>query len=337
MKKLRNLLMATVVGSMTLSLFACGDGEGKATARAKEEFYGVGGVTAVKLLSEEFSAGALSGLSSVQRLAATSEDLSDVKAQAENFHGYLSMLDGFVDEGAIATTVSVNTDEGYDYENKLVITGRDILGSAVSHVMYYSETLLPAEADDDDDDADEIENEYRLTGVLVMDGVAYPMAGARSEEQERGESEAEIYIRAYLNDTDRTTFVEVRQESEVEGNEVEEEYVYSVYRSGRLVEQTAVEFEVENERWGQETEYEVEFLSGEGRGRYAVKRETVAEKVVWKVSYLLNGQRGYFTVAESVNAQGEKVYEYTFADGSTLTFGASASEQAPVNPTAVAA
>ncbi len=318
--KAKKLFGIALAGATLLSMSGCGQTNGASALKDAKDIYGMGAVTAVKLLGSEFSGEALARLSTVQALSASAsqgEDLTEVKANAEKFHQYLNMLDGFFGEEVVSTTISTNSDTGYsEYANKLTITGKDMKGANVVHLMYYNETLRQEEQEED-----EVEREFTLEGVLVMNEVNYPMLGSRSEEQEANESEAEIEIRAYLNAEDKGTYVQMKQETSVEAGEVEKEYVYSVYQNNALIEETAVEFEIERRENREKAEYEVEFLTGTARGEYSVKRVTNGTEVGLKVEYLVSGKRGTFTVKELVGAGGEVSYQYTFADGSTLTFG----------------
>ncbi len=332
--KMKKMAVAMVLaGVMSLGFYGCNNDGGSAgkALQDKNDVYGMGAVTAVKLLDSEFSGAALARLSSVRRLsaspaAASADELAVVKAQAEEFNKYVYMLDGFFGSDVVSTTVVENTDEGYAYDYKLTITGRSVTGEAVSNLMYYTESMVREEIEDDED-GQEVERSYKLEGVLVMDGVEYPMRGERSEESEADESEAEIKIRAYLNAEDQGTYVQVEQETSAELDESEQEYVYSVYKSGRLVEKTAIEFETEREKNVEKAEYEVEFLSGNGRGRYEIKRILKGNDKYLKVEYALDGQRGSFTVKEVVGENGV-AYEYTFSDGSKLVLnGAPAAEE----------
>ncbi len=322
--KIKNL-MATmaIAGVAAIGLSACGNSGG--ALKDKNDVYGMSAVTAVKLLGSEVSSGAIAQLSSVGALRTASADTS-VKQQAEEFHKYVQMMDGFLGEDIVSTTVVENTDVGYEgFAYKLTITGKNLLGDDVSNLMYYSETLAKEEFDDDD--KDEVERTYRLEGVLVMDGVDYPMVGERNEEAERNESESEILIRAYLNAEDKGTYVQVEQEISEELGESEREYVYSVYQGGKLIEKTEIEFETERGKFADKAEYEVEFLSGNGRGRYEVNRISKGGEAYLKVNYLLDGQRGSFTVKEE-NGK----YVYTFSDGSSLTLGGESQAPAPEPP-----
>ncbi len=328
------------ISAMSFALYGCNDdGSGSKALQNKNDVYGMSAVTAVKLLDSEFSGEALSRLSSVRRLrsgavATAADGLASVKAQAEEFNKYVYMLDGFFGDEVVSTTVVENVDEGYAYDYKLTIKGRNVAGEVVTNLMYYSEKMAREEIEDDDD-GQEIERSYTLEGVLVMDGVDYPMRGERNEESEADESEAEITIRAYLNAEDEGTYVQVEQETSEELGESEKEYVYSVYQGGRLIEKTAIEFETERSKNAEKAEYEVEFLSGNGRGRYEIKQIKKGSDRYLKVDYALDNQRGSFTVKEVVGENGV-AYEYTFSDGSKLTLSgepvteeATPSESAP--------
>ncbi len=338
---MKRVTILMVLAAMVFGATACGKDSSKNNdvVGASQDLYGMGAVTAVKLLGSEFSGEALSRLSAVKVMrtsdgsssaegstGATSDSEEVVKSQAEEIHQYMRMLDGFFGDDVVKTEVSANVDVAYAYDYKLTITGKDVYGEDVVHIMYYTEKLLREEIEVDDDDwfeeaEEEIERSYALEGVLVMDGVNYPMRGERSEEVENDESEAEIKIRAYLNENDFNTFVQVEQELSQERNETEREYVYSVYQSGKLVEKTSVEFETERKNDKEKAEYEVEFLSGNGRGRYEVKRKIDQKGVFLHVNYSIDGKKGNFVIREEKGANGEVNYVYSFSDGAEKIFG----------------
>lgn len=337
MKKSLLLTGMAMTAAATIALAACGEtGKSGGASLETEDVYGMGAVTTVRLLGSEFSAQAIQGLSSVKALGATfaaEEGAQDGEtaggetadgetaggaatedpaiSQAEKFNQYFNMLDTMLGEEIVHTQVSENKDEGYAaYTHKMTITGKDIEGNDVTHLMYYTETLVSEEKEEDEE-----EREYRLTGVMVLDGVEYAMEGGREEEREAGETEDEIYIRAYLNEQDKGTYVQVEQETSVEEGETEKEYVYSIYENGKLIEETAVEFETEREGGKEEAEYELEFRQGESRGKYKVERESYGENAKMKVSYAIDGTYGEFHIRRTTDENGNAVYEYTFENG----------------------
>lgn len=72
---------------------------------------------------------------------------------------------------------------------------------------------------------------------MCTDNAEYSVEGNYETENESDESESELYFKAFTNDT-RTSYIEVEQqyESEDSGQEIEREYVYSVYEAGKLTE-----------------------------------------------------------------------------------------------------
>ncbi len=296
-----------------------------------EEVYGMGAVSSVRLLGSSTSASAIKSFSAVNAatkthtcgvaFASDNADTSEneVKEQAERFNEYFTALDSFLGDDVVSTVTEKNNDDRYPYDTKMTINGKDFNGETVTYTMYYTETLIKADIDGEDHD-DETESEYRLVGVMVIDGADYYLEGERSEESEEGESETELKIRAYADKEDKTSYVQMEQEYSVEDGETETEYVYSVYADGKLLEQTAVEFETENKDGKSETEYELEFRSGTSKGKYTVEREVVNNKAEIKVKYVIDGKSGYFRIREITGANGDKQYEYSYSDGSKQVF-----------------
>ncbi len=279
---------------------------------SSNDVYGMGAVSTVKLLGSNLSASAVKSLSAVSEIQS---DGLDVKSQAEKFNEYFTALDSFLGEDIVTTTTVQNTDANYPFDYKMTISGKELDGETVVYTMYYSETLSNGKVDFDDDDDDEEEKTYTLEGVMVVDGADYFLEGARSVEQEKGESESELQIRAYADKTDRKNYIQMEQEYSEEAHETENEYVYSVYSNGKLVEQTAVEFETERKNNKTETEYELEFRKGGAKGRYKVEREVKNNVTVMKVKYNLGGESGEFRISENGG-----IYEYKFSDGTKLSF-----------------
>ncbi len=318
-------LCLTMVAAMALA--ACGNPDkGKTNALSSpNDVYGIGAVSGVRLLKSNMPASAVKSFSAVNavantrtcevKLAPSAADASEseVKGQSEKFNEYFTALDSFLGDDVVSTSTVANTDSNYDYETKMTITGKDFNGKTVTYTMYYTETLLQ-------DDFDEDEQEYKLVGIMTIDGANYYLEGERSEESEKDESETELKIRAYADKEDKTSYIQMEQEYSIENGETETEYVYSIYAGGELLEQTAVEFETENKDGKVETEYELEFRKGASKGKYIVKREVVENKAEIKVKYAIDGKSGEFRIREITDANGDKQYEYTFSDGSKQIF-----------------
>ena len=331
MKKKLLLVVLCLTIAMSMALAACGNFKGNTNALSSpSDVYGMGAVSSVRLLGSNMSASAVKTLSAVRTAAQTrssnvmltssSSDNSEqeVKEQAERFNEYFTALDSFLGEDVVSTVTEKNTDAQYPYELKMTINGKDISGKTIPYIMYYTEFLVDAQEDEDEDE--ETEKEYRLVGVMVIDGEDYYLEGERSEESEQDESETELKIRAYADKEDKTSYIQMEQEHSVEEGETETEYVYSIYTNGELLEQTAVEFETEKKNNKVETEYELEFRSGTSKGKYVVEREVKDNKTEIKVKYNIDGKSGVFHIREITDENGNKQYEYSYSDGSKQIF-----------------
>ena len=295
-----------------------------------EDVYGMGAVSSVRLLGSNMPLAAIKSFSAVNSISYTTSNYAaidksedDAKRQAKRFNEYFTALDSFLGDDIISTTTEVNTDDNYEYETKMTIKGKDFDGETVTYTMYYTETLVKADSADDEDADDvdeETENKYHLVGVMVIDGTDYYLEGERSEETKKDESETELKIRAYADKTDKSSYIQMEQEYSVEDGETETEYVYSIYTNGKLIEQTAVEFETENKNNELETEYELEFRSGTSKGKYVVEREVKDNKVSIKVKYNIDGKTGVFHIREITDENWNKQYDYTFSDNEIILF-----------------
>lgn len=314
-------ICATMAASACLALTACGDGASNTSALSANDAYGIGAVSTARLLGSSTPSAAVRTFSALNAATAapTAEGSaeSEVISQAEKFNEYFTALDSFLGDDLVTTVTAKNTDEKYAFDTVMTITGRDIAGAKKEYVMYYTETLVKSETDEEDGES---ENEYRLNGVMVIDGTDYVVAGERSDENEADESESELKIRAYADASDQSTYIEMSQEHSVENKEVETEYVYSVYVDGALVERTSVDFETENKTVKTETEYELEFINGTGKGKYKLEREVKNGSTKIKVKYAINGKSGVFHISETVDEGGQKHYKYSYSDGSVKLF-----------------
>lgn len=349
-KILALFVTAALAGTALATLAACGGngggtgdlggnggvgGEGTSVEAGARNAYGIGAVTTAKLLAGGI-AGTNAMLSAASQEGAAGGAGQGAQEAAGEFDEYFRMLDCFLDEDAFRTTVSENTDESIAFDYKMTVEGELLDGTAVSHTMYYSEESVGTVSDDDDDhdddghdDDDRDENEhteaYRLTGVMVLDGVSYDMRGYRSVETEAEHNETEQSEELWIRATDpqnARNYVQMDLETETEEEdgsaEQEREYVYSVYADGKLTERTNVDFETENEDGTAETEYTLGILRDGVRSYYEVERaERESGSVTIGVRYRLgSGESGRFVVTQT--ADGE--YVYRTDDGTRIDF-----------------
>lgn len=285
------------------------------------EKYGIGAVSAAKLLSAELPVAARGDgfyrASTLNSAISYSDGNDDIRNYIDAFDRYLSALDGFIGEGAVSAATQVNTDGNYPYRVKMTVKGLDFDGNQTEYIMYYTETVITdstivSQSDGDgktpaERKKDEREVEYSLKGVMLLDDKEYMLEGRRKTENDGDESEEELFIRAYADPNDKTTYVQMEQESETESDEHECEYVYSVVVNGETVETTAIEFEVEDEKDKTKSELQLEFKQGKAKGKYSLKRVELGDETQTKVKYKLDGEEGEFRI---VTANGK--HEYLF-------------------------
>lgn len=340
-----------------------------------ESVYAMGAVTTAGFFASGTSAAPLSGRirtasastlsASVKTVSATedetqtteepdqtaTEDQAAAKEEASDFNQYLGAIETFLNEEQLTTTVEQNTDEAFaEYDIKMTVTGKDIGGGDVVHVLYYTETFTRTE-NKTKDDKTEYKTAYSITGVMTLGGETYTVRGERKEEEktdtEGSELESETTIRAYRNEEDKRSYVQMvySTESEEENGETEEErsYTYTVVENGVFQEKTVVKYETEEENGEQETKYSVFFYGAEtgARSVYSIEREydengcetlkvfylifrgaenggTEGENgwKGWNENYGANVERGYYRVVKDENGD----YVYTFVDGSQLRY-----------------
>ncbi len=160
--------------------------------------------------------------------------------------GYMGLVDSFLNGSGYSVEVTDSGRAEYDEMMKISYSG---LNGSTKYEMHYNKMLIP-DFDDDDRWEKEEEEEYALKGVLVIDGMEYPVQGVREIERERNEYESETEFRVTLEDG-RSVWVEQSESSEKHEHELE--YSYIIRENGRVVEKSSFSFEEE----GNETELEL--------------------------------------------------------------------------------
>lgn len=285
-------------------------------------------------------------LPTVRKLSASAET---EKSRLTTVNRYMSLVESLLSEQNIVSNM-ISGERGYRYGMNVKHT--DLHGNEISYRLYYDKYPTTTESEDKnyyginlndkiselkisdgespdykayngykidnayniDKNDDKIEKDYSIKGILLIGGAEYFVEGVYETENDGGESESELYFKAFTN-AEKTSYIEVRQKHELETKsdetEIEQEYVYSVYVGGVLTERTEIEYETEKDQLelkmsvtkGGETEtllFKGEFENGERilRARGKVNGQTVSFRV-----YVLNDG-----------------YRYVFDDGSFSDF-----------------
>ena len=267
---------------------------------SSDAFYAYGAASVGAVLSSAESGGAES---TVAAAYVASNRLSVTQEQLDTVNRYLALVESLLGDGAI-TSAPVEPEEGYQFG--MTVGYSDLLGNSVGYTMYYNKDFVDGEYEDG-----ESEENYSIEGVLIVEGVSYPVEGTYEVEEEEDESESELSFKAYTS-ADRRSYIAVTRESETEddgrGSESEHEYVYTVCEDGRDTEKMKVSYESE----GGELELEMEIERGDVRERLKFKDETEDGQRVIEVEGDIDGERVAFKIYVR-----EGQYHYVFSDGSS--------------------
>lgn len=158
--------------------------------------------------------------------------------------------------------------------------------------------------DDDDDsifyfsekgdveyDDDEIEQEFRIDGLMILNKgeTTYRVDGERELEQEEDEEEYELHLNIYFGEG-REDRLEIQQEIETELNEKEISFVYTNYRNNRLIDEVEIGFEEDEGQF-----VEIETISDGNIDSSFLVRKNNDDSL--RADYDLNGDRSELTIS----------------------------------------
>lgn len=254
MKKTITLILAASALTLALGATACntggislgGTGD---TPASSESVYGVSAATAGMLIQSMKAEMPSSSQTPDSTLPETPQETPEPQptepaepdttgSAFPELDGYMGLVDSFLNGNGYSVEVTDSGRAEYDEMMKISYSG---LNGSTKYEMHYNKMLIP-DFDDDDRWEDEEEEEYALKGVLVIDGMEYPVQGVREIERERGEYESETEFRVTLEDG-RSVWVEQSESSEKDEHELE--YSYLIRENGRVVERSSFSFEEE--------------------------------------------------------------------------------------------
>lgn len=265
MKKIKTLILPALAATF---LVGCGSPSGTDFINgdtAKESIYAFEAVTSIGLLSEANASMNQQGLRKA---------ISLDQAFIDSLNTYLPTIESALKGESLLTNTEVMASDDPNYQVKQVISYTDINMQTSTITMYYNETIIEDNDWDDDDDDwdDEQEQESRIEGVVLVDGVSYRMRG----EKELEGDEYEVNFRYIL---DETSYILVEQEIE----RGETEFAYSLVQNGREVYEYSLEIEgneVSLEMESGRSEYEMNFflITLDGKNLIGCRLENDHEK-----------------------------------------------------------
>ena len=279
MKKTITLILAASALTLALGATACNTGGislggTNDTPASSESVYGVSAATAgmlIRSMEAEVPNSSQTPDSTLQETPQETPEPQPAEPAAPEttvsvfpeLDGYMGLVDSFLNGSGYSVEVTDSDRAEYDEMMKISYSG---LNGSTKYEMHYNKMLIP-DFDDDDRWEEEEEEEYAIEGILVVDGLEYPVQGVREIERERGEYESETEFRVTLEDG-RSVWVEQSESSEKDEHELE--YSYLIRENGRVVERSSFSFEEEKG----ETELEMIAEKNGSREMFSFEKET---------------------------------------------------------------
>ena len=208
-----------------------------------ETFFAYSAASVGNLLSSPYTATNCSvmatSMSVGTRVLTKESDLNS--AQTEIIDRYMPLVINLLSTSNIERNIA----EGdINYKFVMNIHYTNLNGEVVIFKMLFNKLLLGEENEED-----EVEQNYAIDGILLKGNEKYHVEGLHKVEKENGESESEMFFKAFLN-SEKTSFIEVQQNFEIENedgeNEIEQKFIYSLYNNGKVVEKNTIKYESED-------------------------------------------------------------------------------------------
>ncbi len=284
---LKKLLVGTlaiaVMATTTVGLIGCDDDEITTPALTFAKAYDYSAIAGIGVLNTEVVDNGGAG-----GYALTLGALNE--AQKTDIIGNLAIAQNLADTDIVKTEVTAADRAGYDYYYK--VTATDYTGAEKEYQFYYNRTDIT-----DRDDLRENEQEFRLDGLVILDGVEYQMIG----EQEIETDEVEYTFKVALN---ANNYVIIEQETQT--NEIE--FAYTAYKNGIKVFETEVGYEVDR-RGNVELEFEILDTENNVRKEYEYEFYKVGEELFARVK-IKDGTNNVLAKVKITATQNG--YEYQF-------------------------
>lgn len=314
MKKALTILALSLALVLAVGLVACNDPTGGGSVNGKfdalnttESVYGFSAASAGMLISS------MNGAQPACDVATAADDDDDddevdnepangaekVVIDTAQLDQYMALVESLLSDGNFNVLSQTSDRDGF--EEKMVVSYKDLSGNTLSYIMYYNQVLTDSETDDEDG---EVEEEFSIDGVMVIDEKDYVVHGERKIETEQGESENKTEFVVTL-DNNRT--LRVKQSLEVEDDETEQKFSYSLYDGKTLVESSTFSYESEQG----ETELKMSTLKDGKTQVVYFEKELKGDKEVIEI-HVGKGKTGKgYIVNVNVDENGNKSYTYT--------------------------
>ncbi len=300
----------------TAALAGCGGNQNKLSGTdTAEGAYAFTAATAGMIISGMEGGGAAAKTLSASYMTEVTD-----KETTDTLNEYMMLVESMLSDGGFGITSGDNDSADYaQYQSKMSISYRGLDGERAEYTTYYNQTFLGSHTDDDDEPWEtEVTEYYAIEGVMIIDGAEYPLEGRFVNETEGRESESEQMLKVTV-DRAAGDYITVVQENENEDDESETEFTYSLYRGGRLYEETTMEYE--SERGETEIKLTVENRETGKREMFEFEKEREHGRDIIKIKTEQNGREREYIVRIESDGAGNTGYVYYTKDGDRVGRG----------------
>lgn len=242
MKKLALFTLLTGFGLTMMT--GCDQTKNNNQTLSFENMYNYSAVSGINLLNNTTSAAI-----APKRQALTQEEKDLILKN-------LQVVENMMSQGVVKSEEI--TSDRPEYETMYTLTASNLDGTKDVYTFYYNERLIEEEFDDG-----ELEQEFRLEGLVVLDGMEYQMFGQKETENNEMEMSFKVL-------KDERNYVEIEQEMEND----EQEFAYTLYENGRKTYETELEYEID----ARKNKIEFEFSEKSDKDRKTYSYEYVTRK-----------------------------------------------------------
>lgn len=251
------------------------------------------------------------------------EEETEIEGELDEVNVYIDRLKGFIDNGVNDLGSITETESDNElYEFKLTFTVNEEV-----YVIYYN---VDAETGE-------------MTGIIVIDEIEYEFEvidnikkyeHSEQEKNQNGNANENADDEEEEDEESEANEEESENEEEVDEEENEtkmvliatngEDTLKVVYKTETEEDETTTKFYLEQTIDGvmreiqlkiseEEDEFKVDIKDGENE--FTFKREVEEEGTVYKLTYTVDGVSGTVKIIETVDENGETVYEYQIKEG----------------------
>lgn len=245
LKKMKKLALFTLLTGFGLTMMTgCDQTKNNNQTLSFENMYNYSAVSGINLLSQTTST-----TIAPKRQVLTQEEKDLILKN-------LQVVENMMSQGVVKSEEI--TSDRPEYETMYTLTASNLDGTKDVYTFYYNERLIEEEFDDG-----ELEQEFRLEGLVVLDGMEYQMFGQKETENNEMEMSFKVL-------KDERNYVEIEQEMEND----EQEFAYTLYENGRKTYETELEYEID----ARKNKIEFEFSEKSDKNRKTYSYEYVTRK-----------------------------------------------------------